>query len=487
MNTGSGDGKMNEQKEEKKPERQTLKLKKKLQHFLMRLWIPMLLLVIIVLTVLGWYAVQYNRLSHNVTTTSQFSLDFKKNLDLKMYYFSVGNRLQKELPLEDVDQALKLVESLEGTTSKKESRKALDNLRSYCENLRDKMFLLADTEDYDSRQLQLENNIKILTRLIQDEMHTYIHYETVYLAQMEEILLKSIWGAMAALIIFAVGMILILLREGMRFSKEISAPVSQICENIRAVGNGQFHIEPVQTYDYEMGVLDDGVQTMSRRIEEFIEKEKQEQEQNRLREFQLLQAQINPHFLYNTLDTVVWLIEAGEKKEAMELVEKLSVFFRTFLSRGNDIISLKEELLHISSYLDIQKVRYGDIMDYEITIPESMMEVQIPKMTLQPLVENALYHGIKKIRRKGLIQITGEASEDEVILNVSDNGIGMTRERLEEVRRSMAEGEKCGFGLSAVNERIKLYFGAQYGISIESEEGRGSRMIIRLGRQQKIG
>ena len=173
---------MNEQKEEKKPERQTLKLKKKLQHFLMRLWIPMLLLVIIVLTVLGWYAVQYNRLSHNVTTTSQFSLDFKKNLDLKMYYFSVGNRLQKELPLEDVDQALKLVESLEGTTSKKESRKALDNLRSYCENLRDKMFLLADTEDYDSRQLQLENNIKILTRLIQDEMHTYIHYETVYLA-----------------------------------------------------------------------------------------------------------------------------------------------------------------------------------------------------------------------------------------------------------------------------------------------------------------
>ena len=273
----------------------------------------------------------------------------------------------------------------------------------------------------------------------------------------------------------------------MRFSKEISAPVSQICENIRAVGNGQFHIEPVQTYDYEMGVLDDGVQTMSRRIEEFIEKEKQEQEQNRLREFQLLQAQINPHFLYNTLDTVVWLIEAGEKKEAMELVEKLSVFFRTFLSRGNDIISLKEELLHISSYLDIQKVRYGDIMDYEITIPESMMEVQIPKMTLQPLVENALYHGIKKIRRKGLIQITGEASEDEVILNVSDNGIGMTRERLEEVRRSMAEGEKCGFGLSAVNERIKLYFGAQYGISIESEEGRGSRMIIRLGRQQKIG
>ena len=115
------------------------------------------------------------------------------------------------------------------------------------------------------------------------------------------------------------------------------------------------------------------------------------------------------------------------------------------------------------------------------------MEVQIPKMTLQPLVENALYHGIKKIRRKGLIQITGEASEDEVILNVSDNGIGMTRERLEEVRRSMAEGEKCGFGLSAVNERIKLYFGVQYGISIESEEGRGSRMIIRLGRQQKIG
>lgn len=348
------------------------------------------------------------------------------------------------------------------------------------------MFTLADTEGYDSRQLQLENNIKILTRLIQDEMHTYIHYETVYLAQTEGKLLDSIWGVMAVLIVFALGMILILLREGVRFSEEISTPISRICDNIKQVGNGRFHIEPVQTSDYETGVLNEGVQTMSKRIEEFIEKEKQEQEQKRLREFQLLQAQINPHFLYNTLDTVIWLIESGEKKEAMELVEKLSVFFRTFLSKGNDIISLKEEFLHISSYLDIQRVRYGDIMDYEIDVPEELLEAEIPKMTLQPLVENALYHGIKNIRRKGSIRIIGEEKENEILLIIRDNGVGMTQERLESVKRAMAEGQKCGFGLSAVNERVKLYFGEEYGITMESGEGWGTRITVHLGRQQKM-
>lgn len=475
---------MNRLRRREQEKQQTLK--KRLQNFLIRLWIPMLLLVSIALTVLGWYAVHYNKLSRNVKTTSQFSLDFKKNLDLKMYYFSVGNRLQPELPIEDVDQALELVESLESTTSKKESRKALENLRAYCENLRGKMFTLADTEGYDSRQLQLENNIKILTRLIQDEMHTYIHYETVYLAQTEGKLLDSIWGVMAVLIVFALGMILILLREGVRFSEEISTPISRICDNIKQVGNGRFHIEPVQTSDYETGVLNEGVQTMSKRIEEFIEKEKQGQEQKRLREFQLLQAQINPHFLYNTLDTVIWLIESGEKKEAMELVEKLSVFFRTFLSKGNDIISLKEEFLHISSYLDIQRVRYGDIMDYEIDVPEELLEAEIPKMTLQPLVENALYHGIKNIRRKGSIRIIGEEKENEILLIIRDNGVGMTQERLESVKRAMAEGQKCGFGLSAVNERVKLYFGEEYGITMESGEGWGTRITVHLGRQQKM-
>lgn len=461
-------------------------LHKKMQRFLMRLWIPMLLLVTVVLTVLGVYAVRYNRLSRNVTATSQFSLDFKKNLDLKMYYFSVESRLQTELPLEDVDEAVNLIESLKKTTAKKESKRALEHLRSYCDNLRSKMILLAETQEYDSRQMQLENNIKILTRLIQEEMQTYVHYETVYLAQMERQLLRSIWAAMASLTIFAAVMILILLRQSLYFSKEISTPVSQICENIKAVGNGQFHIEPVKTYDYEIEVLNEGVQKMSRRIEEFIEKEKYEQEQKRMTELQLLQAQINPHFLYNTLDTVIWLIECGEKKEAMELVEKLSIFFRTFLSKGNDIISLKEELLHISSYLDIQRVRYGDIMDYEIDVPESMKEMQVPKMTLQPLVENALYHGIKNMRRKGNIKITGEEHEKENVLIVEDNGIGMSEERLEQVKRSMHEGEQGGFGLTAVNERVKLYFGEQFGIMLESREGQGSRMTVHLGRQQKI-
>lgn len=131
-------------------------------------------------------------------------------------------------------------------------------------------------------------------------------------------------------------------------------------------------------------------------------------------------------------------------------------------------------------------MRYGDIMDYEIDVPESMKEMQVPKMTLQPLVENALYHGIKNMRRKGNIKITGEEHEKENVLIVEDNGIGMSEECLEQVKRSMHEGEQGGFGLTAVNERVKLYFGEQFGITLESREGQGSRMTVHLGRQQKI-
>lgn len=482
MNTGSGDRKMNRLRRREQEKQQTLK--KRLQNFLIRLWIPMLLLVSIALTVLGWYAVHYNKLSRNVKTTSQFSLDFKKNLDLKMYYFSVGNRLQPELPIEDVDQALELVESLESTTSKKESRKALENLRAYCENLRGKMFTLADTEGYDSRQLQLENNIKILTRLIQDEMHTYIHYETVYLAQTEGKLLDSIWGVMAVLIVFALGMILILLREGVRFSEEISTPISRICDNIKQVGNGRFHIEPVQTSDYETGVLNEGVQTMSKRIEEFIEKEKQGQEQKRLREFQLLQAQINPHFLYNTMDMINWMALQGQTSEISSAVQSLSRFYKLTLSRKKSISTIGEEEEHVSIYLKIQNMRYHDNISFISDIPDELTDYQIPKLTLQPVIENCVLHGIlEKDTKAGTIVLTGWMEQEDIVLLISDDGVGIPPEKLSTIISGNSAGSSSGGTNIAVyntHQRLQILYGRAYGLTYTSRQGQGTEVQIRI-------
>ena len=202
-----------------------------------------------------------------------------------------------------------------------------------------------------------------------------------------------------------------------------------------------------------------------------------------LTELQLLQAQVNPHFLYNTLDTIVWLVEGGMQQDAVDMITSLSVFFRTSLSKGKDIIPLSEEARHTLSYLEIQQSRYRDIMEFEINIPPELDEVMVPKLTLQPLAENALYHGIKNKRGKGKILIEGFNLGDDMMLRVTDNGQGMTPERLYEVQKAIRTGERAGFGLAAVSERIALYYGPGYGLKISSTEGEGTVMEVYMAKK----
>ena len=200
-------------------------------------------------------------------------------------------------------------------------------------------------------------------------------------------------------------------------------------------------------------------------------------------DLRLLQEQINPHFLYNTLDTIIWLVEADQPQQAVDMVVTLSDFFRLVLSKGKEHISIKEEEQHISSYLKIQEVRYHDILEYEINIDKVLYEYQILKMTLQPLVENALYHGIKYKRAKGRIYISGEKENNMILLTVKDNGVGMEPEELEflqkEIRRPCQETEK-GYGLANVNERLRIYYGPEYGLNIMSEKGRGTEVTVTI-------
>ena len=165
------------------------------------------------------------------------------------------------------------------------------------------------------------------------------------------------------------------------------------------------------------------------------------------------------------------------------MVENLSGFFRASLNQGKDIVSIEEELKHVRSYLEIQKVRYQDILRFEIDVPEAVHKYLIPKITIQPLVENALYHGIKNKRGLGTIVIKGSCGEEGFVLQVSDNGIGMTEERLVQVREGIenkAPNEKDIYGLYNVNERIRLNFGEKYYISLESAYMEGTTVYINL-------
>ena len=214
------------------------------------------------------------------------------------------------------------------------------------------------------------------------------------------------------------------------------------------------------------------MEQMHREIEELRRELEKEKELRRLGQLELLQVQVDPHFLYNTLDAIVWLVEAGKQQEAVEMLSQLSLFFRIALSKGQDIIRLKEEIDHTRSYMNIQQMCYGDSMDYKILLPKELEEVRIPKLTIQPLVENALYHGVR---------------EKNILIIVEDDGKGMQPSQKAELENTLQEGGRVGFGAAAVHERIKLYFGKEYGIKIYSEYGEGTRVEIRFPKEIRKG
>jgi two-component system sensor histidine kinase YesM len=216
-----------------------------------------------------------------------------------------------------------------------------------------------------------------------------------------------------------------------------------------------------------------------------MEENTTQEKQRRQAELALLQAQINPHFLYNTMDTIVWLIESGDVGKAAAMINSLSSYFRLSLSQGKSIITLAEEEMHINSYLQIQQVRYRDIMEYDIDIPEGLKKYTLPKLTLQPLVENALYHGIKMKRRMGHIHVSGRELNGKVILVVKDDGIGMPEEKLSALRESLGNTRNGGedFGLRTVHQRIQILFGKAYGLALESTPDAGTAVTVAIPMQ----
>lgn len=300
--------------------------------------------------------------------------------------------------------------------------------------------------------------------------------------------MERLYLEITLIIIAAVFLLLVTFRRSLRLSRSITQPISNLCSRVQAIGDGNLTPQtPIQAKEYEIQTLSDGFEHMVERLNQLIEQNRQEQIRLRSAELALLQAQINPHFLYNTLDTIVWLTEMEKNEQAVEMVTSLSAFFRSSLSNGRDIITLREEEQHVRSYLEIQQVRYKDILDYSIEIDASLAEYEIPKLTLQPLVENALYHGIKQKRGQGFIRVSGTPCGDTISLIVEDNGAGMDEECLKKVRGALVREQEIGFGLSTVHERLQLLFGPEYGLQIDSEAGKGTRVSVKIPKRSGTG
>lgn len=267
-------------------------------------------------------------------------------------------------------------------------------------------------------------------------------------------------------------------------SDALTHPILDLKEKMAQAESGNLEVRAHSSNSDEIADLCHSFNVMIGKIKELLDRNIKEQEELKKSELKALQAQINPHFLYNTLDAIVWMTEANNKEQVVKITKTLSSFFRIVLSRGEEWISIEEEVEHIQSYLTIQKMRYRDILDYELVFDKNILGFRVLKLTLQPLVENAIYHGIKNKRKPGLIQVKGGILDgNTLLLEVLDNGGGMTAEKLRDVRKTLdrdmleIDGDN-GYGLKNVNQRIKLYYGKEWGVSVDSDQGVGTRVSV---------
>lgn len=455
--------------------------------------VPFLVMVIYLIYALHSYSRAYDAIVDNMTVANNYSLNFKEEMDESLYKLVVGSvtfdTVGSDGSLVDpyvlLDELRGEFHNLMNITTDDESRARLQILLRNIDTLEDRVddirTNLETDVGYDTNIEMLDNNIYILTELIQDNIQSYIYYQT----RSMEHLTGQLNARVHTFTLFCAGMLLVLLLMVavliVMIVTDIIRPIRELSKVTERVAEGDFSVRArVETQD-EVAVLADSVNSMTESLEGLVSKIKEDERKMRKADLRLLQEQINPHFLYNTLDTIVWLIEGNDSDKAVSMVMSLSEFFRLVLSKGKEYITIQEEELHIRSYLEIQQVRYRDILEYEIRIAPELYGYRILKLTLQPLVENSLYHGIKYKRAKGNILVTGELCGEEVHFTVEDNGIGMEEEELSklqgEIEKPCKDTEK-GFGLANVNERIRMNFGPEYGMRIESVRGAGTRVEV---------
>ncbi|HHV12101.1 MAG TPA: sensor histidine kinase [Clostridiales bacterium] len=263
------------------------------------------------------------------------------------------------------------------------------------------------------------------------------------------------------------------------FSNALTKPIKELRKSMKEVETGNFdiHLEDSDAMN-EIGHLQNSFRIMIYKIRQLIENNKTEQEAKRKSELRALQAQINPHFLYNTLDSIIWMAESSKTEEVIQMTSALSKLLRKSISNEDELVTVEREIDYVKEYLTIQKMRYQDKLEYEIHVDEEVLKVPIAKLVLQPLVENAIYHGIKYKEGKGLIQITGFVRGADVVIQIKDNGMGMEEEKLQSILVQTGPADSKRVGVQNVHSRLQLYYGKDYGVRYESKLGEGTTVSI---------
>lgn len=300
-------------------------------------------------------------------------------------------------------------------------------------------------------------------------------------------LLKGSRQAQSIYLMVAVILVIVALLISSVIAKNITLPIQRLRDSMARVQTGDFEAADVEVVsENEIGSLTTSFNVMTHRIQELMEQNIYEQKEKRKSELKALQSQINPHFLYNTLDSIIWMAEGKKNEEVVLMTASLARLLRQSISNEDEVVSVGQEVEYARSYLTIQKMRYKDKLEFQITVAPEISRVHIIKLVLQPIIENAIYHGLKYKESKGLLKLHGYAEGGNAVLEIIDNGVGMDKERLDHIfEQHKVNYHSNGVGVYNVQQRLQLYYGKNYGITYESRPGKGTKATITIPMDQE--
>jgi two-component system sensor histidine kinase YesM len=434
------------------------------------------------------YSRQYDVIINNITTANSISGNIKPDIDNEMWRVVAGKVAFTDGKQYDIiDSVNTKVKWMIANTDSHRARLKLDVVLRTMQTLKEDVDLMGSQIAQKSTAADNEavlEKIRFVSGVVEGVVQDYVLFEVnrtngqyrqmrIGFARWETFSIILIFTAIAFSVVAAWGL-----------SKSIYTPIKKLHDVTTTITKNDLQALVTSDNKDEITELGMNFNIMIGKIRELLDSKIKEQENLKKAELRALQAQINPHFLYNTLDTIIWMAEAKKNDQVIEIVGALSSFFRISLSKGKDWITIEEEVERTRSYLTIQKMRYRDILDFKIEVEPEVLHNTILKLILQPLVENALYHGIKNKRGGGTIILRAkQENQDEVLLEVEDDGIGFTPEKLAQLQEELADDSgdirlESGFGIGNVNKRIRLYYGKQYGVSIKSEYYTGTCVTL---------
>lgn len=440
---------------------------------------------------MGRISAQYNELVGNITVSMRLSETVQEEIPSEIWGIVVGQkRFEEGRQYEIADGLDRDLARLLQRTPHSQSRTFIEaayqanrTLRTYLDQLGQQL----DADAAVSSNEKTMQNISEVSELVNKMLLQYIRAESSSLAEMHRALNQTTRIITGSILLLLACCVVIAGSAYGILKRAIREPLGKLQQLSRQLASGNLEARTEAAGVRELIPLACSLNAMAERIHSLLEENLEKQKNVLKSELRALQAQITPHFLYNTFDTIVWLAEDGRNRDVVEVTGAFSEFCRISLSRGKDFITVADEVRHIENYFIVQSYRYSDILHYEIEADSAVLDRPCLKLLLQPLVENAIYHGIKNTRNGGTVRVQVENDADgRTRFTVSDDGAGMTAAQLDALRGKIAAEEISegisGYGLFNVSKRLRLYYGAS-DLSIASQPGRGTRICFTLPKE----